>query len=100
VLVVLTTALVIAAPYSGMVAAGAQDFIADFGPVVLGLIATLAALRVARRPGTDPALRRAWRRLAIAFGCWWAGDLIWFVYAIRPQDLRGSRDCLVAVCVS
>ena len=82
VLVVLATALVIAAPYSDIIGGGAQDFVSDFGPVVLGLIATFAALRVSRRPDTDPALQKAWRRLAIAFGCWWAGDLIWFFYEI------------------
>jgi diguanylate cyclase (GGDEF)-like protein len=27
-------------------------------------------------------LQRAWRRLAIAFSCWWAGDVIWFVYEV------------------
>src|SRR4051812_35117679 len=81
-LVVLVTALVIAAPYFGVLGSSAQDVVRDFGPVALGLVATFAAFRVAHRPGTDPAVRRAWRRLAIAFGCWWIGDLIWFVYEI------------------
>ena len=34
------------------------------------------------RPGVDRAVGRAWRRLAVAFGCWLAGDLIWFVYEV------------------
>jgi diguanylate cyclase len=55
---------------------------ADYGPVLLGLAATLAALRVASRSGLDRPHRRAWGRLALAFGCWWAGDVIWFVYDV------------------
>jgi diguanylate cyclase (GGDEF)-like protein len=55
-------------------------FVGGLGSVVLGLAATIAAWRVSSRAGVDPAVGRAWRRLAVAFGCWLAGDLIWFVY--------------------
>jgi diguanylate cyclase len=79
---VLGTGLLIAAPYSGFLAERAQKIVSDLGPVLLGLVATLTALRVASRPAIDRPTQRAWRRLAVAFGCWWAGDVIWFVYEI------------------
>jgi hypothetical protein len=79
---VLGTGLLIAAPFSGFLADRAQTIVSDLGPVVLGLVATLAALRVASRPGIDRPAQHAWRRLALAFGCWWAGDVIWFVYEV------------------
>jgi diguanylate cyclase (GGDEF)-like protein len=59
-----------------------MTFVGDFASVVLGLAATIAAWRVMSRSGVDPAVGRAWRRLAVAFGCWLAGDLIWFVYEV------------------
>ena len=59
-----------------------MTFLGDFASVVLGLAATIAAWRVASRAGVDPAVGRAWRRLAVAFGCWLAGDLIWLVYEL------------------
>ena len=59
-----------------------MTFVGDFASVVLGLAATLAAWRVSARAGVDPAVGRAWRRLAVAFGCWLAGDLIWLVYEV------------------
>ena len=79
---VLGTGLLIAAPFAGFLADHTQTIVSDLGPVVLGLVATLAALRVAYRPGIDRSTQRAWRRLAIAFSCWWAGDLIWCVYEV------------------
>ena len=79
---VLGTGLLIAAPYSGFLADRQRAIVSDLGPVLLGLVATLTALRVASRPALDRATQRAWRLLAIAFGCWWAGDLIWFLYEI------------------
>src|SRR5260370_5303393 len=69
-----------AAPRSGPGSGRVQECVGDLGPVLLGLAATLAALRVSSRAGIDPAVQRAWRRMAVAFGCWWLGDLIWFVY--------------------
>jgi diguanylate cyclase (GGDEF)-like protein len=81
-LVALATALVVAAPYFGVLGSSGQQFVRDFGPAALGLVATVSAFRVARRPGADPAVRRAWQRLAIAFGCWCVGDMIWFVYEV------------------
>jgi diguanylate cyclase len=78
--VVLVTGLVIAAPYCGVLGGTIQTYCGDLGPVALGLVATFAAIRVAQRPATDPTVRRAWQRLAIAFACWSLGDLIWFVY--------------------
>jgi diguanylate cyclase (GGDEF)-like protein len=79
---VLGTGLLIAAPYSGLLAERAQTIVSDLGPVLLGLVAVLAALRVASRPGVEASKQRAWRRLALAFACWWAGDVIWFVYEV------------------
>jgi diguanylate cyclase (GGDEF)-like protein len=78
--VVLATMVLIAAPSTGLGGARFQDIVGDVGPVLLGLVATVAAYRVSSRPGVEPGVQRAWRRLAVAFGCWWAGDLIWFVY--------------------
>ena len=79
---VLGTAFLIAAPYSGFLTDWARTIVSDLGPVVLGLVATLTALRVASRPGVEDAHRKAWRRLAVAFAAWWAGDVIWFVYEV------------------
>ena len=72
---VLGTVLLIAAPYVGWGSDRTQTVLSDLGPVLLGLGATVAALRLW---STSPA----WRRMAIAFGCWWVGDLIWFVYEV------------------
>jgi diguanylate cyclase (GGDEF)-like protein len=80
--VVLGTALLIGAPLSGFLADRAQTIVSDLGPVILGLCATIAALRTASRPGFDHGQRRAWRRLALAFSAWCAGDAIWFVYEV------------------
>jgi len=80
--IVLVTGLLMAAPFSGFLSDWTRTVVSDVGPAVLGLVATLAALRVASRPGLDRPTGRAWRRLAIAFSCWWAGDVIWFVYEI------------------
>jgi diguanylate cyclase (GGDEF)-like protein len=77
---VLATMVLIAAPYTGLGGDRLQGIVGDVGPVLLGLVATVAAYRVSSRAGVDPGVQRAWRRLAVAFGCWWAGDLIWFVY--------------------
>jgi diguanylate cyclase (GGDEF)-like protein len=77
---VLATTVLIAAPSTGVGSARVQDIVGDVGPVLLGLAATVTAYRVSSRPGLDPGVQRAWRRLAVAFGCWWAGDLIWCVY--------------------
>jgi diguanylate cyclase len=79
---VLGTGLLVAAPYSGFLTDRARTIVSDLGPALLGLVATLAALRVASRPDIDRPSQRAWRRLAVAFGCWWAGDVIWFVYEV------------------
>ncbi|HEY4408398.1 MAG TPA: GGDEF domain-containing protein [Acidimicrobiia bacterium] len=79
-LMLLLTGLLIAAPYSGVLSGRVLDFVNDLGPVLLGLATVTVAWRVGRCPDVDPALQRAWRRLAVAFGCWCAGDAIWFVY--------------------
>ena len=78
----LLTGLLIAAPYSGLVHGRAFTWVNDLGPVGLGLVAVIAAWRAGHRPDVDPGLQRAWRRLAVAFGCWWAGDALWFVYEL------------------
>ena len=67
---------------------------ADYGPVLLGLAATLAAIRVASRPGIDRPHQKAWRRLAAAFGCWWAGDVIRFIYEVvlRQEPFPSPAD--------
>jgi diguanylate cyclase (GGDEF)-like protein len=72
----------VVAPSTGMGTDFFRQFLGDVGPVLLGLAATLAAYRVSQRPDVEPPLQRAWRRLALAFGCWWAGDVIWFVYEV------------------
>ncbi|HYH50372.1 MAG TPA: GGDEF domain-containing protein [Acidimicrobiia bacterium] len=51
-----------------------QTVVRDMAPVLIGLAATVAAVSLRRLP--------AWRRLAIAFACWWLGDVIWFVYEV------------------
>ncbi|MEW6475677.1 MAG: GGDEF domain-containing protein [Actinomycetota bacterium] len=86
---VLGTALLIAATFAGWGSERTQTIVSDLGPVLLGLGATLAAFRLSRRAparnsraGLDRAHQQAWRRLAIAFSCWWVGDLIWFVYEV------------------
>jgi diguanylate cyclase len=72
--VVLGTLLLIAVPYAGWGSDRTQTTISDLGPVLIGLAATVAALRLSGQP--------AWRRLAIAFSCWWVGDLVWFVLEV------------------
>jgi diguanylate cyclase (GGDEF)-like protein len=72
---VIGTALLIAAPYIGWGSERTQTIVSDLGPVLIGLGATLAALRLSSKTP-------AWRRLAIAFSCWCVGDLIWFVYEV------------------
>jgi diguanylate cyclase (GGDEF)-like protein len=91
---VLSTGLLIAAPFSGFLSDWARTVVADLGPVLLGLVATLAALRVASRPGLDRPTGRAWRRLAIAFSCWWAGDVIWSIYelVLRQEPFPSLAD--------
>jgi len=76
---VLVTGLLIAAPYTGLWHGRALDYLSDLSPVAVGLVAVLTAGRAAADRGVDPGLRKAWRRLAIAFGCWWTGDFLWFV---------------------
>jgi len=56
VLIVLATGLLIAAPSTGLAHGRVQDFVADGGPVLLGLAATVAAYRVSSRAGVDPAV--------------------------------------------
>lgn len=82
VIVMLVTGLLIGAPLAGLGDDRLRMIVADLGSVLLGLTATVAAWRVSARAGVDPAVGRAWRRLALAFGCWLAGDLIWFVYEV------------------
>ena len=76
--VIVATVLLAVAPWTGIGSDRAQEFVGDLGPAVLGLVATLAALAVSNRPGVDDSIGRAWRRLALAFGCWWLGDVMWF----------------------
>lgn len=71
---VLATVLLIAAPYTGWWSARTQTIVLDLAPVLIGLAATVAAVSLRRIP--------EWRRLAIAFACWWLGDVIWFVYEV------------------
>jgi diguanylate cyclase len=77
----LATGLLIAAPYAGL-NGRLLDWVTDLGPVILGVVAVTVAWRVGGRPDVDPELRRAWRRLAVAFGCWCAGDALWFIYEV------------------
>jgi diguanylate cyclase (GGDEF)-like protein len=72
---VLGTALLIAAPYLGWGSERLQTIVSDAGPMLIGLFAVIAALRLASKAP-------AWRRLAIAFGCWWVGDVLWCFYEV------------------
>jgi diguanylate cyclase len=81
VLVLLATGLLIGASYSGL-GDHTRQVVGDVGPVALGLMAVAAAWRVSHRPDLDAGVRRAWRRLTVAFGCWWIGDLIWCVLEV------------------
>jgi diguanylate cyclase (GGDEF)-like protein len=80
-LMLLATGLLIGVSYSGL-GDHTRQVVGDIGPVALGLLAVAAAWRVSTRPGVDPGVRRAWRRLTVAFGCWWIGDLIWCVLEV------------------
>jgi diguanylate cyclase len=80
-LMLLATGLLIGASYSGL-GDHTKQVVGDIGPVGLGLAAVIAAWRVSARPDLDPGVRRAWRRLAVAFGCWWIGDLVWCVLEV------------------
>jgi diguanylate cyclase (GGDEF)-like protein len=81
----LATGLMIGVPYLGL-DDQMRAFVLDFGSVALGLTATMAAWRVSTRPGVEAAVGRAWRRLAMAFGCWLAGDLVWFIYEVGLEQ--------------
>src|SRR2546421_1085669 len=83
--VLLVTGLLIAAPYGGVLNGRVLDYVNDLGPVALGILTVTFAWRVGGRPDVDPTLRQAWRRLAVAFGCWCAGDVLWFVYETLLQ---------------
>src|SRR5687768_12922666 len=61
----LATGLLVGAPHAGLESDWLRAFVSDFGSVVLG---------------------RAWRRLTIAFGCWLAGDVVWFLYEVVLQQ--------------
>ena len=78
---VVATGVLIAAPYAGL-GDHTRQVVGDVGPVLLGLVAVVAAWRVSSRPGVEPAVRRAWRRLTVAFGCWWVGDLVWCILEV------------------
>jgi diguanylate cyclase (GGDEF)-like protein len=78
----LATALFIVVTLTGIGSARFQEILGDSAPVLLGLAAVVAAFRVSGRAGIEPPVRRAWRRLAVGLSCWWAGDLIWFVYEV------------------
>ena len=90
----LGTLALMAVPFFGFLSDWTQTALSDLGPVLLGLVATLAALRVATRAGVDGPTGRAWRRLAIAFSCWWAGDVIWMVYelVLRQEPFPSLAD--------
>src|SRR5581483_5705426 len=77
----LATGLLIGASYSGL-GDHTKLVIGDVGPVALGLVAVATAWRASVRPDVDPRVRRAWRRLTVAFGCWWLGDLAWCVLEV------------------
>lgn len=82
----LATGLLIGVPHAGLDDDRFKAFVLDFGSVALGLTATMAAWRVSARPGVEAPLGRAWRRLALAFGCWAVGDLVWLVYEVGLQQ--------------
>ena len=54
--------------------------VADLAPLPLGLAATAFAWRASRAETIASRTRRAWFFLALAFGAFFAGDLLWFGY--------------------
>ena len=62
-----------------------RELLSDLAPLPLGVAVWMTAWRVGRRPGVDPATRRAWRRIAASFLLWWLGDLVWFVEEVVLQ---------------
>ena len=44
----------------------------------LGIGAVLLAWRASSRPGLRPGTATGWRRIAVALGAWWIGDILWF----------------------
>jgi len=59
----------------------ARSFRSDLAFLPVGLAVVVLAIRAARAAGLDGRTRRAWRLLATALACFWAGDLLWFAAA-------------------
>lgn len=55
-----------------------RELLSDIAFLPVNLAAAGLAWRVASRSDLDDSTRRAWRRLAGAFACWWVGDALWF----------------------
>src|SRR2546423_7602623 len=84
--VLLGTGLLIAAPYTGLGTDRFQEFVGDLGPVLIGLVATIAAWRVSSRPGVAPGLRRARRRPAAPLRRWRLGGLSSVLFQTGPRQ--------------
>ncbi len=59
--------------------------IADLAYIPLSAFATAGALRVARNPILDAAIRRAWSVMALGFASTVIADLVWFYYEVILQ---------------
>jgi diguanylate cyclase (GGDEF) domain len=55
-----------------------REVLSDFAFLPVNLAAAGLAWRAASRRDLDDPTRRGWRRLAVAFACWWVGDALWF----------------------
>ncbi|MGH2705932.1 MAG: GGDEF domain-containing protein [Actinomycetota bacterium] len=65
----------------------ARTVISDAAVPSVMLIGAALALRAGAHRGLDPRTRRAWGRIAVAYLCWWSGEVLWFYFEV----VRGSE---------
>ncbi len=58
------------------------ELVSDLSFVPVSVWAVLAAWGASRRCGDQPRLRSGWRLLALAFGSYLVGDLVWMLYTL------------------
>lgn len=68
-------------------------WVSDLGVLPVGVAATATCAWAAARANL-PRLRGAWALVAVAFGCWLTGDVIWFVSdaILRQQPFPSAAD--------
>jgi signal transduction histidine kinase/CheY-like chemotaxis protein/HPt (histidine-containing phosphotransfer) domain-containing protein len=74
----------VGAPIVGLGSQRVRTLLSDIVPVPVGLGAGLMAWRASRHRGLPAGAGQGWRRLALAFLAWSAGDAVWLY-----NDLRG-----------